>query len=536
MDKVYTEEENYKRLPRNYSFYVDWYEFTMDDAFTLAKKQDKEVVFDVFFRKVPNQGGYCVMAGLDKIIEYVKNLRFDLPGDEEYLKACGLSDECVEIFKNFRFKGDIKAIPDGTPIFPNEPIVTVRASVLEADIMETFLLATLNGAISHATGARRIIEAVPKDVKVIDTATPVAHMPVMEFGARRADGPEAGIDASIYAVMAGCVATSNAFAARMMGMEPFVEQRINKKWEAPLKAPEKPSGTIAHLEVETFDEHDDIVEDEFEAFKAYVNRFPNNAILLVDTYDTLHCGVPNAIRTFNYMKENGMPLDNIGIRIDSGDLAYLTKESRKLMDAAGYPQAKICISNGLKGSILESLRNQGADFQTIGAGDNISKPDGNVGCVYKEVATLKDGEWNPRIKLSEDAVKIINPGYKKLYRAYNKETNYAVGDIMADKDEIIDAEELVVYDPTDSRRNRVITNFRLEELQKDIVLNGVLVYKEPTMREKIIYCDREMARLYPEVRREVNPDIYKVSGTKKYVEDKEKLIGKIKAKIPGKKV
>ncbi len=535
MEKILTEQDNYRRLARNYSFYVDWYEFTMDDAFILAEKDQKQVVFDVFFRKIPNEGGYCVMAGLDKIVEYIKNLRFDLPGDYEYLKGCGLSDECAEFFKNFRFKGDIKAVPDGTPIFPNEPILTVRASVLEADIMETYLLATLNGAISHATGARRIIEAVPKDIKVIDTSNPVAHLPVMEFGARRADGPEAGIDASIYAVMAGCVGTSNAIAARMMGMEPFVEFRAKKGEQ--LKAPEKALGTMAHLFVETFDENDDVVKDEFESFKAFVDRFPNNATLLVDTYDTLHCGVPNAIRTFQYMKDKGMPLDNIGIRIDSGDLAYLSKQARKMMDEAGFPQAKICISNGLKGSILESLRNQGADIQSIGAGDNIAKPDGNVGCVYKEVATEKDGKWNPRIKLSEDAIKIINPGYKKLYRAYNKDTNFAVGDIMANKDEVIDteAEELKVYDPTDSRRNRVITNFRLEELQKDIVLNGVLVYKEPTMKEKIAYCDREMSRLYPEVRREVNPDIYKVSGTEQYVQDKEKLIKKIKAKIPGRR-
>ena len=531
MEDIKKENENYKRLPRNYSFYVDWYEFTMDDAFTLAQKQDKEVVFDVFFRKVPNEGGYCVMAGLDKVIEYVKNLRFDLPGDEEYLRACGLSEECVEYFKNFKFKGDIKAIPDGTPVFPNEPLITVRASILEADIMEAALLATLNGAISHATGARRIIEAVPKDVQVVDFAKPREYMDVMEFGARRADGFEPGIDASIYAVMAGCVGTSNALAARMMGMEPFVEQRAPKGQM--LKPPVKPLGTMAHLFVESFDEHDDEVENEFEAFKAFVDRFPNNAILLVDTYNTKKSGIPNAIRAFQYMKEKGMPLDNIGIRIDSGDLAHLTKEARRMLDEAGFPQAKICISNGLKGQILESLRNQGADFQSIGAGDNISKPDGNVGCVYKEVATLNNGEWNPRIKLSDDEVKIVNPGYKKLYRAYDKDTDFAIGDIMADKDEKIDAEELTVYDPTDARKNRTIKNFKLEELQKDVVLNGVLVYQEPTMAQKREHCNLEMARLYPEVKREVNPDTYRVSGTQKYVDDKNRLIKKIKTRIDG---
>ena len=526
--------DNYKRLPRNYSMYVDWYEFTMDDAFMLAKKDDKEVVFDVFFRKVPNEGGYCVMAGLDKIVEYIKNLRFDLPGDEEYLRDCGLSEECIEYFKNFKFKGDIKAIPDGTPIFPNEPILTVRASVVEASIMETFLLSVLNGAISHATGARKIIEAVPKGVKVIDTSKPVDHMSVMEFGARRADGPEAGIDASIYAVMAGCAGTSNTMAARMMGMEPFIENRVKKKGEK-LRPPEKPLGTQAHLFIETFDEHDDVVEDEFESFKAFVDRFPDNATLLVDTYDTLHCGVPNAIRTFQYMKEKGMPLDNIGIRIDSGDLSYLSKEARRMLDEAGFPQAEICISNALTGKKLTSLKNEGAQFSKVGSGDSISKPEGNVGCVYKEVATEKDGEWNPRIKLSEDAVKIINPGYKKLYRAYDKDTGFALGDVMAFRDEDLDKDELVVYDPTDPRKNRLIKNFKLRELQKDIVLNGVLVYKDPTIKEKRDYCNEEMAKLYPEVRREESPEPYKVSGTKEYVDGKEDVIRKVKSKIYGRK-
>ena len=530
MKEILTEKDNYERLPRNYSMYVDWYEYTMDDALTLAKRQDKQVVFDVFFRKVPNDGSYCVMAGLDKIIEYIKNLRFDLPGDEDFLRKCGLSEDCINYFKNFKFKGDIKAIPDGTPIFPNEPVLTVRASLLEADIMEAYILSVLNGAVSHSTGARRIVESVPKGVQVIDVSGTNSFKDVMEFGARRSDGPEAGIDASIYGVMAGCVGTSNTFAARMMGMEPFIDNRIKKENEA-LKPPQLPLGTMAHLFIETFDENDDVVKDEFESFKAFADKFPKKAILLVDSYDTLHCGIPNAIKTFNYMKEKGMPLDNIGIRIDSGDLEYLTKEARKMLDEAGFPQASICISNSLNGKKLVALRNGDAKFDSIGAGDNISRPEGNVGFVYKLVATEKDKKWNPRIKLSEDEIKIINPGYKKLYRAYDNNTGYALCDIMTMEDEKIDKKELAIFDPTDPRKNKMIKNFNLRELQQDIVLNGVLVYNDPTIQEKRDYCNAEMARIYPEIKREESPEVYKVSATQEYVNAKEKVIKKIKTAI-----
>ena len=485
-------ENNLRRLPRNYAMLTDWYEFSMNDAYIEGAKENEQVVFDVFFRKIPNEGGYAVMAGVDKLIEYIKNLRFDDPVDQEYLKSQGLSEKHLELLKNFKFTGDIKAVPDGTPVFPNEPIVTVRAPLFEAAIIETAILSLLNGSMEHATGARRIIEATPKNV------------PVMEFGARRADGFEAAIDASIYGVMAGCCGTSNAIAAQMMG--------------------QKALGTMAHHFIETFD-------DEYDAFVTYAKRYPNNATLLVDTYDTLKSGVPNAIKTFNYMKENGLPLDHIGIRIDSGDLAYLSKEARKMLDEAGFPQAKICLSNGLTAKVIDALQDQGAVFDSLGVGDNISKPEGRMGCVYKEVAMLKDGVWDPRIKLSNDTIKIINPGYKKLYRAIDNETGYALADIMAEKDEVINDEELVIYNPLDKRQNTLIKNFKLVELQKDIYKDGVLVYTDPTINEKKAYCNQEMNKLYPEVRRELYPDIYKVSATKKYVDDKENLINKVKTKV-----
>ena len=346
--------------------------------------------------------------------------------------------------------------------------------------------------MEHATGARRIIEATPKNV------------PVMEFGARRADGFEAAIDASIYGVMAGCCGTSNAIAAQMMG--------------------QKALGTMAHHFIETFD-------DEYDAFVAYAKRFPNNATLLVDTYDTLRSGVPNAIKTFDYMKANGMPVDHIGIRIDSGDLAYLSKEARKMLDEAGYPQAKICLSNGLTARVIDALQDQGAVFDSLGVGDNISKPEGRMGCVYKEVAIKKDGKWEPRIKLSNDTIKIINPGYKKLYRAYDNKTGYAIADIMTEQDKEIPNDDLIIYNPLDKMQSKHITNFRLVELQKEIFKDGVQVYRDPLITEKKEYCNNEMEKLYPEVRREVNPEIYKVSATKEYVDGKEELINKVKTKI-----
>lgn len=480
-----------ERLPRNYSMLTDWYELTMNEGYLKNNKSNAEVAFDVFFRKIPNNGGYAVMAGLDKIIEYINELHFN-EEDIEVLRNNGLSEEHIEKIKKFRFTGDIKAIPDGTPVFPNEPILTVKAPIMEAQLIETAILTLLNGSMEHATGARRIIEATPKNV------------PVMEFGARRADGAEAAIDASIYGVMAGCAGTSNTQAAKYMGI--------------------KPLGTMAHSFVESFD-------NEIDSFIAFAKTFPNNATLLVDTYDTLKSGVPNAIKTFDWMKQNNLPIDHIGIRIDSGDLAYLSKEARKLLDEAGYTQAKICLSNGLTAEVIEALQRQGAVFDSLGVGDNISKPEGRMGCVYKEVAILENGEWVPKIKLSNDVIKIINPGYKKIYRAYDKQTGYAIADIMTLKDKNIQLENLVIMSPQDGMNQCILNDFDLVELQKDIFINGELVYNEPSYMEKREYCEKEMSKLYPEVRRELNPHEYRVSGTKEYVDMKEQLINDIKMKI-----
>lgn len=478
-----------ERLSRNYTLLTDAYELFMSDSYIKSKK-DTKGVFDVFYRVVPNGGGYTVMAGLDKVIEYIKNLKFT-DEDIEYFRNSGynFSEEFLNYLKNFKFTGDVYAIPDGTPVFPNEPLVTVKAPLIEAQIVETAILSFINGSMEHATGARRIIEATPKNV------------PVMEFGARRADGVEAAIDSSVYGIMAGCAGTSNVMAAKMHNM--------------------KALGTMAHSFVETFD-------SEYEAFKTFALDHPDNATLLVDTYDTLRSGIPNAIKVFDYMKEHGIRTDKIGIRIDSGDLAYLSKMARKMLDEAGYPQAKICLSNGLTAETITSLINQGACFDSLGVGDNISKPAGRMGAVYKEVAIIEDGKVIPKIKLSGDIIKIVNPDFKDLYRAYDKESGYAICDIMCSRDKEINNKELRIVSLKDFIKSTTISNYELRRLQTPIFLDGNLVYKEPTLLEKKAYCEKEMKTLYPEIIRTLNPHEYYVDGTEEYANMKNEMIKRMR--------
>ncbi len=479
----------YERLPRNYSLLSDNYEHKMGQGYLLNGKKDEMAGFDVFFRRVPNNGGYAIMAGLDKVISFIENLHF---GERElkYFKRAGFTDEYIEYMKDFKFTGTIKAIPDGTPVFPNEPLITVVAPLIEAQIVETAILCLVNGAMEHATGARRIIEATPEGVGV------------MEFGSRRADGTEAAIDSSLYGMMAGCVGTSNDIAADM----------VNKIG----------LGTMAHSYIESY-------PDELSAFKDFAKTYPDNCILLVDTFDTLRSGIPNAIKTYKWMEENGIPTDKIGIRIDSGDLAYLSKEARNMLVEAGFPQAKICLSNGLTAETIETLIAQGAEFDSLGVGDNISKPEGRMGCVYKEIALKSADEWVPKIKLSEDAIKIVNPDLKDLYRAYDKETGYAVADIIVRSGEEIKNGDLILVSPTDYLKKKRITDFTLVPLQQTIFENGKLVFDDPDLDTTKAYCDAQMATIYPEVKRTNNPQIYHVSGTEEYVNFKNELIEEHKA-------
>ncbi len=487
--KIYN---GYERLPRNYTLMSDEYEFTMSNGYLSNNKEKEEAVFDLFFRKIPNDGGYAIMAGLDKVIPYIENLKFT-EKELDYFRRNGYSEEFIDYLKNFKFTGDIYAIADGTPVFPNEPLITIKAPIIEAQIVETAILSMINGAMEHATSARRIIESTNGKVGV------------MEFGARRADGSEAAIDSSIYGIMAGCIGTSNIIAANMLNI--------------------KAMGTMAHSFIESF-------PNEYEAFLVYAKAYPDNCILLVDTVDTLKSGVINAIRVFRYMKENNMPLDHIGIRIDSGDLAYLSKESRKMLDAAGFPQAKICLSNGLNAETIESLFNQGAKFDSLGIGDNISKPNGRMGCVYKEVALIDEkGNVIPKIKLSNDTVKIVNPDYKKLYRAYSKSTGYALADIMCRKNEETNERELTIVSTIDPLKKNTITDFELVELQKPIFKNGKLVYEDPDIFTKQKYCSDQMKTLYPEVKREKMPHEYYVDGTEEYVNFKNNMISEYRSLV-----
>ena len=480
-------EDGYVRLNKNYSMLTDQYELNMANSYFESGMKDTVGVFDVFFRKVPSNGGYALMAGVDKVIEYINNLKFS-DNDLAYFKSLGYSEEFINYLKDFKFTGNIYAIPDGTPVFPNEPILTVEAPLIEAQIIETAVLSLLNGAMEHATGARRIIEATPKNVKV------------MEFGARRADGLDAAIDASLYGVMAGCSGTSNVIAANMIG--------------------QKALGTQAHSYIESFD-------SEYEAFLAYAKSYPNETLLLVDTYDTLRSGIPNAIRVAKeYLIPNGYRLK--GIRIDSGDLAYLSKMARKMLDDAGLNDATICLSNGLNANTIRSLTEQGARFDSLGVGDNISKPEGRMGCVYKEVAILDGDKRIPKIKVSEDPSKTINPDFKDLYRLYDNETGYALADVMVRRGEKLSMDNLLIIDLKGFINQRVLNNFRTECLQKEIFVNGKQVFEDLSINELKEYVDMQMSTIYPEVKREVNPHVYNVSGTNHYADFKKEMIGKVK--------
>ena len=490
----------YERLPRDYSILCDEYEYTMNEGYIDTGENEKEVVFDLFFRKVPNGGGYAIMAGLDKVIAYINQLNFKDKNIDYFIRTNHDLD-LIEELRNFKFTGDIYAIPDGTPVFPNEPLITVKAPLSQADILETMLLSCINGAMEHATGARAVVEAARKNgCEVVANK----KVPIMEFGARRADGPEAAIDASLYGIMAGCVGTSNCLAADMIN--------------------QKALGTMAHHFIETY-------KDELTSFRAFAKKHPDNCILLVDTIDTLRSGVPNAIKVFKEMQEQNIPTNHIGVRIDSGNLPYLSKEVRKMLNEAGFPQAKICLSNGLSPKGIEGLLKENAQFESLGVGDNISKPDGRMGCVYKEVALKEKNKWVPKMKLSEDTIKILNPGFKKLYRVFANETGFALADVMCDINEELPKDNLKIVNVTDPTQFTILNNYTLKELQVPIFQNGKQVYEDLDIIEQAKFCDEEMSKIYPETKRLEEPHPHHVSGTEEYVEKKYQLIKKLRNNI-----
>ena len=470
-------------MENNETMMTDLYELTMAQTYFNDKKLDEKVYFDGFFRNIPFENGYALMGGVDDIIAYINNLKFE-DDDIEYLRSLGqFNEEFLQYLKDFKFTGDIKIIPDGTPVFANEPIITVRANLIEAQIIETAILSYLNSCIKFTTAAKRMTDAA-------------GSIPIMEFGARRADGPAAAILASKCSYIAGCVGTSNV--------------KAGKKYGIPVM------GTMAHSMVTEED-------SEYESFLKYAKTYPNNTVFLVDTYDTLKSGIPNAIRVAReYLIPNGYTLK--GIRIDSGDLAYLSKEARKMLDEAGFPNTKICLSNGLDPKTIKSLKAEGAVIDSIGAGDNIAAPKERVGVVYKLVGKEENGGITPKIKLSNDIAKMINPGYKKVYRFYDKKTGYALGDVIAIHDELIPSDVFTLIDPENELNTKELRNYEVIELQQQLFKDGQLVYNDPIIKEKQDYCNKQMDTLYPEVRRLEKPHKYYVDLTKELLKLKKELI------------
>ncbi len=468
----------------NKTMMTDLYELTMAQVYFNSGEREKVAIFDAFFRKEPVNAGYGIMAGLDNIIEYIQNLKFTNE-NIAYLRSLNLfTEDFLNYLSDFKFTGDIYAVPDGTPVFRNEPIVTVVAPIIEAQIIETALLSYLNASICYATATRRIVE-ITKEVGV------------MEFGARRAFGPDAAVEASKCAIIGGAVGTSNVMAAEKYGMLAM--------------------GTMAHSLVTE-------ANSEYEAFLNFAKTYPNNCVLLVDTYDTLRSGVPNAIKIAKeYLIPNGYTLK--GVRIDSGDLAYLSKEAKRMFIEAGLPDVKISLSNGLKPETLASLIRQGAVMDSIGLGDNIVVPDNaRVGCVYKNVAIISEGEIVPKIKVSSDAIKTINPGFKNLYRFYDNKTGYAVGDLVALHDEYIPEDEYLLIDPENETNQLRVRNYTVRNLREKIFENGNLIYKDPTIFEKRDYCNEQMQTIYPEVRRIEMPHKHYVDYSEKLLNLKKNMI------------
>lgn len=457
---------------RNLTLLTDLYELTMMQGYFKMKDVNETVVFDAFYRANPNSGGYAICAGLEQVIEYIKELHFDQE-DVDYLRTTSLfGEDFLDYLLHFKFSGSIYAIPEGTVIFPREPIVKVIAPIMEAQLIETALLNIINHQSLIATKAARVVYAAKGDG-------------VMEFGLRRAQGPDAGIYGARAAVIAGCIGTSNVLAGQM--------------FDVPIK------GTHAHSWIMSF-------PDELTAFRAYAHLYKTACILLVDTYDTLKSGVPNAIKVFQEMKEAGIPLTSYGIRLDSGDLAYLSKKAKKMLDDAGFPDAVISASNDLDEDLINSLKIQGAAINSWGVGTNLitSKDCPSFGGVYK-LAAIQDkasGKFIPKIKLSENAEKITNPGDKTIQRVYSRETGKIIADLVCLADERYDsANSLLLFNPIDTwKKTHLAPNsYTLREMLVPIFKNGQCVYQSPKVMEIQAYCKQELSTLWEESLRLVNP-------------------------------
>ncbi len=471
---------------------TDLYELTMMQGYFKTGNRDL-AIFDTFYRTNPSGGGYAICAGLEQVVAYIRDLHFD-EEDLSYLRGLGMFEEdFLEYLSTFRFSGDVYAIPEGTVVFPREPLIKVIAPIMEGQLMETAILNILNHQSLIATKAARVCYAACGEG-------------VMEFGLRRAQGPDSGTYGARAAVIGGCNGTSNVLAGHLFNI--------------PVK------GTHAHSRVMSF-------PDEFTAFCTYASRSPNACILLVDTYDTLKSGVPNAIRTFRKMEEEGITLTNYGIRIDSGDLAYLSKKARRMLDDAGYPDAIISASNDLDEYLISSLIAQGAQISSWGVGTSLitSKDCPAFGGVYK-LAAISDGQGNlvPKIKLSENTEKITNPGDKKIYRVYEKESGKIMADLICLTDETFTEDmDLTLFDPVETWKKTKLKagTFTLRELLIPVFQKGQCVYTSPSVLENRDYCTKEKATLCNETLRFANPHHVYVDLSEKLYDVKNKLFAKM---------
>lgn len=471
---------------RKLSMLMDFYELTMANGYFSNGMKDDIVYFDIFFRKNPDGAGFSIVAGLEQVIQYIKELKFN-DHDIEYLRGKNLfSEEFLMYLKEFKFSGDIYAIPEGTPVFPNEPLVTVRAKSIDAQLIETMLLLTINHQSLIATKANRVVRAAN-------------GRPVMEFGARRSQGYDGAIYGARAAYIGGVVGTATTLADEAFGVPAL--------------------GTMAHSWVQMF-------ESEYEAFKVYAENYPDSCTLLIDTYNVIKSGIPNAIRISKEILEPmGKRLK--GVRIDSGDIAYLSKKCRKMLNDANLHDCTIVASNSLDEFIIEDLLDQGAKVDSFGVGERLitAKSEPVFGCVYKLVAIEKDGQIIPKIKLSENEEKITNPGYKKVWRLYDRKADNPIADVVALSHEIIDdTQPYTIFDEIHVWKKKKVTKFYAKNLQVPVFINGECVYESPSLDEIRRYCSQEVDKLWCEVKRFINPHSYYVDLSAELWNCKQNLI------------
>ncbi|MBQ3276906.1 MAG: nicotinate phosphoribosyltransferase [Oscillospiraceae bacterium] len=487
------------RNNQNLSMLCDFYELTMGNGYFRNGYGDRITYFDLFFRQVPDGGGFAIAAGLEQVVEYISNLHFD-EDDIAYLRSRNIfCEEFLDYLRNFKFTGDIWAVPEGTPVFPREPLITVRAPAIQAQLIETYLLLAVNHQSLIATKASRIVRAAKGRA-------------VMEFGSRRAQGADAAILGARAAYIAGCSGTACTISDQLFGV--------------------KALGTMAHSWVQMFD-------SEYEAFRSYCELYPTNAVLLVDTYNTLESGIPNAIRAFNDVLRP-LGITKCGIRLDSGDMSWLTQKARKMLDEAGWPGCTITCSNSLDEYIIQDLLLQGACIDSFGVGERLitARSEPVFGGVYKLVAVERpDGEIVPKIKVSENVIKITVPHFKKIYRFYGRDNGKALADYLCLTDETVDdSGKFTIFDPDSTWKRKELYDFQAKKIMVPVFRGGELVYKLPTLEEIRAHCAEQLDTLWDEVKRFENPHGYYVDLSQKLWDIRNDLLLHARnSQIPGEK-